>query len=91
MSNKQKLERLDEFLGLPLGTTCRTIFGCEDRSLIGERLALHGIVLDKRGNVPKEQWPRWQELMDRLGIGQEWYLDPAYLDPPPQDLPILEL
>ncbi len=89
--SQQELERLDEFLGLPPGTTNRTLFGVEDRSLIRERLLQHGIGLDKRGNVPKDQRPRWQEIMRDLGIGREWWFDPSYFDPPPQDIPILEL
>ena len=67
------------------------MFGLGDRSLIGEKLRPLGIILDKRGNVPKKQRPLWQELMQSLGIGREWWMDPGYYDVPDQEIPKLEL
>ena len=89
--NPKELELLDEYLGVPPGTTYGTLFGLQEKSLLRQKLLPFGIELNKHGDVPKEQRPEWRALVKSLGIGPAWWLDPDVWDVPPQDLPTLEL
>ena len=76
------LFRVDEHCGLPRGTTFKVVCLHGEPSLLNEKLVEFGIQLGDWGMVPKHQRPQWKALMQKLGVGQEYWKDPDLLVPP---------
>ena len=88
------LHVVDEYLGMKPGTIYDTLFAHrqDPDDDLRDRLRLFGIELDPRwDSLRKECRPEWQALMEKLGVGREWWFDPSYWDVPPQDIPTLGL
>ena len=89
-----ELHVVDERLGLEPGTIYNVIFehNKEPDDDVRDRLRPFAIELDPKWNsVRKDCRPKWQALMQELGVGREWWLDPSYWDVPPQEIPTLDL
>ena len=94
MRDPNELHVVDERLGLQPGTIYEVIFqhSKEPDDDLRERLRPFGIEFHwGSSSVRKDCRPEWQALMEELGVGREWWLDPSYWDVPPQDIPDLEL
>lgn len=79
--DEDDLFRVDEHLGLPKGTTYKTICLLGEPSLLNEKLAEYDIRLGDWGMLPKDQRPAWRALMKQLGVGTQYWKDPDLLVP----------
>jgi hypothetical protein len=86
-STYTELEKLDDFLALPRGTS-RSVLSLHERDLVtavNEKLVVFGLRLDEDTTVAAACRPAWKALMQRLGISNAWWYDgaPDRIEPAP--------
>lgn len=74
-----ELEKLDKFLGLPIGTSYDVLIRHNDPRLLNDKLRFRGIVLDHDGILPKAQRGKWRQLMTEAGVHKRYWKDPELL------------
>lgn len=73
------LERVDDFLSLPKGTTYKIVILHGDSTVLNEKLSDYEIRFDPDGILPREYRPKWKSLMQYLGVSKEYWMDPEAL------------
>lgn len=83
-----ELDKLDNFLDIPIGTSYRVLIQHSNPDLLNTKLVDQGIILDQDGIVPKSQRAKWKELMIKAEISSKYWRDPEslILDSPIEDL-----
>ncbi len=82
----QELTLVDKFLGLPDGFTLATICDHTEANvpLFNEKVAEHGIQLNKNATLVRSTRPQWKMLMQKLGVSNAWWMDGNASKPMPE-------
>ncbi len=76
-----ELNKLDQYLGVPIGTSYRVVVQHQNPAELNQKLIQHGIALDDYGMVPKSQRAAWKTLMQAAMVDQRYWKDKDLLLP----------
>lgn len=68
-----ELNKVDEFFGMPIGTTYTVLIDHANPSTINSHIAKYGIMLDEHGFVPVCMRTAWKELMREIGVSSRYW------------------
>lgn len=76
-----ELDKVDQFLGIEIGTTYKTIIKHQNPAVLNQKLLDFGVLLDEFGMVPKNCHMAWKQLMQRIGVSARFWKDKNLLLP----------